>query len=354
MLSYRELTVGDRARLGHEVAPPRSRRVAFKLAAAEARVWEEGSAPGAWEAASAEPAVSVAAEAHVLSYLWEAVDPGRYRYQLRYTLAAEYGGDRETIEGELFVWPEWSVLDRYLADVRDALRGPEGGALAELGRRELADALARAVDRVNVLAPRQVDALLTRPSGQAWFDLPDGAAVDLDGNAIEPAAAWLPAARVVRAYPVGDARWTRTDWLTCPAPVYRLDAPAGRLYLDAVAAALQLRLRYALPHVLDHSTDTLGGLRPAVVEWAAGWLLATPLANVSAQTNEARGSDVVSHRDMQQRRKQQGESMMLRAEARMVVTPDTLDAATPGPSAYTLDLAGGDCYGYSSDPYLGL
>jgi hypothetical protein len=327
MGDYLTATVGDKRRLAFTVLPPSNRSSeTFRIESASVKLWDRATGPGAaaFEAMEAEPAFNTEAASHRLSYLWTVpATPGDYQARIRYQLPTADGGELETITAEILVWPEWSVMDAHIAAVEDLLKGPEGvqgGGPIEtyLGRREYRDALREAVDALSAVRPREVWARLTRGTGEDYWTLPDGSAVDLAGDAITPAAAWVDLARVKYAVPVGEYQWDPVNWVEGPAVPVNVDYARRRLYVQALPATLEVDLLYSLPHALDHETDTVpADVAGAVREWAAGWLMAGPLANVAAQTNEARvGSAETWSRDMQAKRRQQGRDLMERAAAR--------------------------------------
>jgi len=74
--------------------------------------------------------------------------------------------------------------------------------------------------------------------------------------------------------------------------------PAGDkiLFVNSLAAAASVRLRYTIPHTLDGATDTVPDKdREAVCAWAAGLLLTQLAAKYSGDSQPTITSDSVDH-----------------------------------------------------------
>ena len=90
------------------------------------------------------------------------------------------------------------------------------------------------------------------------------------------------------------------------------------------------RVQWETSHTLTDTVVTVADQRGPICEWAAGYLLATTLANVAAQTNDAQAEmAVVAYRDAQQRRRQQGIDLMTRAAASWAATGVAVGGGNP-------------------------
>lgn len=280
-----------------------------------------------------------------------ALAPGPYRVQWRidYTSGATGLTDTEQGETALAVVLPGGLRAPYVATMTrllwDLVPAEDVDRLSEL---HYYDALRQAVREYGRAWPRLLSTDVPLTAGQYEYPLAT-LAVGSD-----PAAAWVPYRSRLKAVwapfsaaAQGAAPLTPTgyDW-DDPRAVWWL-----REYLPQ--AGDTARVEWETGHSLTDTVDTTGGVREPLCEWAAGWLLANTLANTAAQTNDAMlEMQIVSYRDMQQRRRQQGMDMMARAVASWTAFPGAPGAAmTIGtvhnpyaaimPTAFALGTGGG-------------
>jgi hypothetical protein len=242
-------------------------------------------------------------------YLWTPVVAGDYGIRMLWT-AGEETRPSKTFDRAL-VWPVTSRLDRYIARVMDLVQETEqGDSQQRLSLRDYRNALKATAEGYSRWNPRQAYQDYTLTS--EWlYDLPAG-------TALLPPAPWKPgfSDMVKIEHPYDETVQGQTflrleDW--------SVDETLSQLRINfSPTADNVLRARFTVPHVLTHRYDTLPSRDfEAICLHAAGWCLRWPLANQAAQTDDPHGqADVVSMRDQQQRRRQQGMEMMREAERR--------------------------------------